>query len=139
MRPILRIMAAALFVASSACASTGGAAAPRRDARVITEAEIRGTTRANVYELVQAVRADWLRKRGSTDAVREAGVSFGAPDDVMAYMDGQRLGTAAALRSISPKDIVQIRHYDASGAQLKWGNGHPNGVIEVLTLSGARN
>ena len=140
MHRAIRIAAAALLLAASACAATGGgAAAPRRNADEISEAEIRNSTHQNAYELVQAVRSDWLRKRSSTESMRAAGVARGASDEVVAYLDGQRLGDATALRSISTQDIALMRHYSASSAQQRWGNGHTNGVIEVVTRSGVRN
>lgn len=136
MKPALRTIAAVLLLAAAGCATAGPHGAVDRDRNEITEAEIRGTTRSNAFELIQALRSDWLRQRATTAPLRRAGVAHAAPDDIIAYLDGQRLGTVEALRSVSVQDIRKLRRYSAGSAQQRWGNGHNNGAIEVTSRSG---
>ncbi len=139
MRLPFRAASLSLLLASAACiapsqSGTGSLAA--RNATQITTEEIRASRRANALELVQALRPQWLRKRSSTTSLRRARVSHSGPDEVLAYLDGQRLGTVESLRSIPVDDVEMIRHYSASGAQQRFGDGHPNGVIEIITRRG---
>ncbi|HEX8209093.1 MAG TPA: hypothetical protein VF584_02820 [Longimicrobium sp.] len=139
MRLPLRAATLALLLASAACISasqSGGGSLAARDGTKITADEIRSSRRANALELVQALRPEWLRKRSNTSTLRRARVSYSGPDDVLAYLDGQRLGTVESLRSIPVDDVEMIRHYTASGAQQRFGDGHPNGAIEIITRRG---
>lgn len=139
MRLSLRAATLSLLLAPAACISasqSGGGSLVARDATQITTGEIRASRRANALELVQALRPEWLRKRSNTASLRRARVSYSGPDDVLAYLDGQRLGAVETLRSIPVDDVEMIRHYTASGAQQRFGDGHPNGVIEIITRRG---
>jgi hypothetical protein len=139
MRLPLRAATLTLLLASAGCISasqSGAGSLAGRNAAQITPEEVRASRRANALELVQALRPEWLRKRSSTAALRRASVSYSGPDDILAYLDGQRLGTVETLRSIPVNDVEMIRHYNASGAQQRFGDGHPNGVIEIITRRG---
>ncbi len=101
MRLLLRAATLSLLLAACISASQGGTGSmAARDAAQITSDEIRASRRANALELVQALRPEWLRKRSNTASLRNARVAFSGSDDVMAYLDGQRLGTVETLRSI---------------------------------------
>lgn len=49
------------------------------------------------------------------------------------YRDNQRMGGISFLRDIPVTEIFEIRYYTAAQAQIKWGHGHPQDVIQVLT------
>ena len=48
-------------------------------------------------------------------------------------VDNQRMGGISFLRDIPVSEIFEIRYHSAAQAQSKWGNGHMQGVIQVLT------
>jgi hypothetical protein len=138
MRTTLR--AAALFlVLASGCVSASQSGTPGMAGRSkdrITEEEIRASRAANAFELVQALHADWLRKRSSTTALRASGVSRSGSDDIVVYLDGQRLGYLDTMRAIQATDLSSVRRLSAGDAQQRYGDGHPNGVIELVTRRG---
>lgn len=51
----------------------------------------------------------------------------------LVYLDNQRMGGINFLRDIPVTEIFEIRYDTAAQAQIKWGNGHPQGVIQILT------
>lgn len=135
MRPSLRAAAVSLALAATACISGGQPAAGTlgdRNRSEISAEEVLASRWRTAYELVQALRPEWLRKRSSTPSVGASRAST-VPDEVVVYRDGQRLGTIDALRSIPVGDVGRMRHYSAASAQQRFGTGNPNGAIEVLT------
>lgn len=133
MRLFLRAAAVSLALAAAACASGGQPGGDvLRNSSEITPEEVRASTRRTAYELVQALRPEWLRKRSRTSGIN-ASRGVAVSDEVTAYRDGQRLGTVETLRSIPVGDVGRMRYYSASGAQQRFGSGNPNGAIEVLT------
>lgn len=112
-----------------ACA--GGAPPPpelisnRRRADLISEEEIERARYANAYEVVQALRSNWLRERGPD--------SFTNPGRVLVYRDDIKMGGVEVLRMMPTAEISFIRFYDGLQASGRWGLDHGNGVIFVST------
>ena len=130
----------ALLALAALLALTGGCASahprtdrrPRLDRTVITEQQIRDGYYGSAYEVVEALRANWLRPRGPDSFVR--------PTPVWVYVNGSRLGGVETLRTIVPGTIAHIRYYDGITASGHWGVGHGMGVIYVSTMpSGAKS
>jgi hypothetical protein len=135
MRLPFRAAAVSLVLAATACVSGGQPTAGTlggRNRSEISVDEVLASKWRTAYEVVHALRPDWLRKRSSTPSVGNSRASS-VPDDVIVYRDGQRLGTIETLRSIPVGDVSRMRHYSAAGAQQRFGTGNPNGAIEVLT------
>jgi hypothetical protein len=117
----------------------------RQATRPISAEEIaRSGVNGSVYDVVYSLRRNWLNVRGvetisegphvvATDA-GEVVVS-GEPQLVI-YLDNMRMGTVSQLRSLSTVGVSEIRYYDPSQANLRWGTGHSHGAIEVLTVTG---
>lgn len=115
-------LAALLVVAG--CATAGTATLPSQS--VITWAEIEASNQDNAYDLVRAERPHWIRGRGSTSFTREPVIPV--------YLDGLRLGDRPeALADISIICIREIRYYDGRRAQFKFGVGHVQGAIELIS------
>jgi hypothetical protein len=130
MRLSSRALAAAVLALAAACAAptpvvTEGA--PRADRNVLTAEQIQANTYQNAYDVVEALRTNWLRPRG-TD-------SFTSPSVVIVYLDNVKLGGVETLRGIQLTNIQAIRHFDASAANARWGIGHASGAIQVLTMT----
>ena len=118
-----------LLLLAGACASQTGPEVittddlNRRNATVITTAELRAANASNVYEVVAALRPHWLRKRGS--------VSFENEGDIVVYLDNGRLGGPDALRQIQTLTVSSVRFFDAAAANYRYGVGHHHGAILV--------
>ena len=128
MRLIPRALAAAaLLTIAAGCAPkpAGVSSAPRNDRNLLTPETLRGQTYTNAYEAIEALRLNWLKPRGSD--------SFNTPSVVMVYLDNVKLGGVEALRGLQLANVQLIRHYDANQANARWGVGHSQGAIQVIT------
>jgi len=96
-----------------------------RDHAMLTKEQIAENHFTNAYDAVEALRANWLKARG-TD-------SFQTPSEVLVYVDNTRLGGTDTLRQIAANTIVYIRFFDGVAATGRWGIGHAAGVIFVST------
>jgi hypothetical protein len=149
--PLAVVAAAVVALGSAACASSSSSSKAAGDAATsgqkasatfITADEIARVNVQNGYEAVQKLRPALLRQRQVASANGQGGVSKDAPritgtnvsaGQLVVYVDGTRLGDIDQLRQISASSIASLRYYSASEAQLKWGSGHPGGVIEVTS------
>jgi hypothetical protein len=130
--PSMRLFTRAVAVAAvlslaAGCAPkpSSSASAPRADRNVLTPDQFRTQSYQNAYEAIEALRLNWLKPRGSD--------SFNTPSVVMVYLDNVKLGGVEALRGLQLSNIQSIRHYDASQANARWGVGHSQGAIQVIT------
>lgn len=110
-----------VVLAGCASASTG----TTRDRSVLTREEIVDANELNALDLVRVHRPHWLRTRGST--------SFTNEPAIVVYIDGVRAGEPDMLADIATINIEEVRYYDARQAQFKFGVGHVQGAIEVIT------
>jgi hypothetical protein len=150
MRNRTTIGGAVVGMALGSLLKVGGSCRPREVrlpvARVgrepITQEEItRAGHSGNVYDLIYGLRRNWLNLRG-TDALTEGPETLvadgqeinlvGAPR-LAVYLDNARLGSVDELRSLPVAGVVSVRFYDGPDATYRWGAGHKNGAIQVLT------
>jgi hypothetical protein len=110
----------------SACASTGST--ERGSLDVVTRAEMDAVHAADAYALLQRLRPQFLRSRGSV-SMRNSSDS-----DPLVYLNNVRHGGVMSLRDIQVTDIQEIRFISASDATTRWGTGHGSGVIMVRTM-----
>lgn len=101
----------------------------RGDSSLITREQVLASHYLSAYEVVAALRGNWLRVRGAD--------SFQAPGQVIVYLDDSRLGGIDTLRAIAANTVGSIRFVDAVSAQARWGLGHTQGVIAVTTQLGS--
>ena len=128
MRLVIRALAAAALFVTVGCtptASAPSAGGPRPDRNVLTPDQFRVSAYQNVYDAVQALRPSWLTARGAD--------SFTNPGEVIVYLDNARLGGVEALRGIHVSSVQAIRHYDPGQATARWGVGHTQGAVQVVT------
>jgi hypothetical protein len=125
-----RCLAVAGLVLFAACASQGSGA-PMQDVGSsrysLTAEELSGTPYPSLLEAIQALRGEWLRKRGP--------MSFNNEGNVVVYLDGNRLGQPGTLRSISTAIVIHVRYLNPPEAQGRFGMNHPYGAILVITKS----
>jgi hypothetical protein len=127
-----RALVGALVLAVAACGGGGGGAAQpntgsrpiRGPADFISEAEINASVYQNALEIVQNLRPNMTRPRGSTSQ---------GPVPVVLYMDDVRLGELNGLATIPANRVKEIRYINARDATTRWGTGHGSGVILVTT------
>lgn len=114
---------------------------------VLTRQQIQRAQTGNLYEVIQSLRPEWLRTRGtgsmretargSADGIDDVSISVspGIPT-IRAYLDGSLLGDVDALRTVDPGMIGQARFLTPAEATQRWGAGHIHGAILVLTAGG---
>ena len=125
--------AAAPVTAEGVITSTGGGASivlpkpgkVRVDQHLITRDAILGTQYTNLYDVIQALRSNWLRIKAPD--------SLGKSSVLQVYLDAQRLSGVDELRQMAPTNIQSVRYYDAIEASARWGLDHGAGAIYVLT------
>ena len=115
-----------LSAAAIACAPPSGTRTAR-DVNVITRQELEAAVAQNAYDVIQNLRPSYLRTRGTQSL--DPTVSTQA----WVYLDGQRYGDIATLRSMTVDAIEEIRYLNPSLATTKYGVNHTAGAIEVTT------
>jgi hypothetical protein len=117
------LVSAAMLMAGSACGGgrgQPGTAPPRTDREMLTAEELNQRSFYSAYEAVDALRPLWLSHRGEGS-------------DVQVYVDDNRMGGVAALRSVRILSIALIKHLDGIQATARYGRGHEAGAILVTT------
>lgn len=118
-----------LTAATSACMqSRAGDPVERASSRrmdLITREEIESQHWANAYELVAALRPNWLNERGPD--------SFGTPAELQVHFNGVRAGGIATLRQMIVTEVVYLEYIDPIAATARWGLGYGHGAIELST------
>jgi hypothetical protein len=123
MRSIVFVAVGVLFLAG--CAS--GGSAPGTSRRVITSSEIEGTKAGNALQVIERLRAEFLRPQPNPS------LRSREPVYPSVYVDAVALDNVSILRNIPASEVQEIRFLSASEAQYKYGSGHLAGVIEVYT------
>lgn len=150
MRSVPRYM----FVAFSAlvCAATSLSAQnpgkAKKSSTMIVFDEVRASSEANAYDLVQALRPQWLRENhketirtkkverpsGNRNDIEIAIVSD--EPDIVVYLDNTKFGTVESLRDISVAGVGSLEFMSPAKATFRWGSGHTKGVIVVHSTAG---
>ncbi|MDB4917850.1 MAG: hypothetical protein JWM95_5494 [Gemmatimonadetes bacterium] len=130
-----RLVRATVIASTLGCASHSSAPAPVRPERsVLTPEQIQAYHFETAYDVVEALRPQWLVERGplslDTAQARKA--------VVLVYLDNNKLGPVAKLREISTRNVSSMRRLDGVEAQARYGIGHPAGVIYVESFAAGR-
>lgn len=110
----------------------GGAVTPRGayDSNLITEDEIVASHSVSAYDAIHKLRANFLSQRGLTSFTNSS-----SPMPTV-YVDGQRYGEIAVLRTIPAEIVATIRLYRAWDASTRYGTNNMGGVIAITTREG---
>ena len=100
---------------TTACASnTPSTASTVRQASpdYITSVEVNATPATNAWDLVSRLRPRWFQAQQ-----RMGSISGGArTQEIAVYLDGTRMGSLEALKSINSSGIKSLQYYDATRA-----------------------
>jgi hypothetical protein len=136
------LLVGAALTGVGACASSGTAGqagepqttaasspAPRqrKDPNVITEAELASRSSLTARQVIEQLRPQFLRVRGTT-TLGNAQTS----DVIWVYFDGTRMGTLEVLNNIGAQEIREIRYLSPSEATNRYGTGHVQGAILII-------
>jgi hypothetical protein len=132
--PVLALTAVALACASGAAAAQADsttpaapAAAPvkpepaKSDANHLSGEEIAAANRPTIYDVVDHLRRQWLRKDMLTG------------EDVTVYMDEQNVGGADKLRDIPSVDVAGLEYLPHKDAVKRWGATEIKGAVIVVS------
>ncbi|HEX7240124.1 MAG TPA: hypothetical protein VF263_07660 [Longimicrobiaceae bacterium] len=121
--------------------STGLRPATRVAENAITADQIDAVGVANIYDVVMALRPEWLRIRGINSMTEGDRVvaSAESPEPlvipgavtIQVYLENGRMGGVEALRQIPVSQAGEVRFLNAQQATYKWGIGHAHGAIWV--------
>lgn len=119
-----------LVAIAAACAGGAGGgsetAVPSVDRSVLSGEELRTAPGATLYDVIRALRPEWLRRNPSI-------LQPGAEGDIVVYMDRARMGGPNTLQQLRPSAVASVRYYSASEAAGEFGPGHIHGAIAVTT------
>lgn len=115
---------------------------------VLTAGEIRESSARTAYDVIDSRRPEWLVLRGSTTWAAErtmSGMSGGretageaSMDEgsipLKVYLDDLLLGGVDELRSVDVGNIASIHRLSVAQATQRWGAGHANGAIVIVTV-----
>ena len=109
---------------------------PRSTRDYITRAELQRAVVLSALEAIQALRPEWLavEQPGGMPGTSEPTTPDGA--GVVVYAADTRLGGWEVLAELSIPEVEELRLYDASETQRRWGVAHPHGAIEVVPAAG---
>jgi hypothetical protein len=93
--------------------------------------EIAQSGATNAYEAVRMRRPMFFYSRGVKTLYAERGNS------PVVYLNNSYYGDLESLRNITAESIAEIRYLTPSDATMQFGTGHANGVIQVISRTGA--
>ncbi|MDP1892498.1 MAG: hypothetical protein Q8K55_16555 [Gemmatimonadaceae bacterium] len=112
-------------LAAGCSARPPGAGQDRPDQQWILREQIAEPRFSSAYDVVRALRSNWLSARGAA--------SIRTRVEVQVYLDGVHLGGVDMLKSISTPTIQYLRYINGTDATTRWGIGHGRGVIFIGT------
>jgi hypothetical protein len=125
----------ALALILTSCSSTprplgerASANAPRGNADLIVRAELDTYSGQGAREVVERLRPNWLRGRGTS--------SRAGPSSVRVVVDGTSRRELQDLNFIRSDEIESIRRLSAADATTEYGTGFLDGALEVATRRG---
>lgn len=120
------MLALLLTAALTACASQPAGGRTERGGRsVLSSVEMHATGYADMYQVVQSLRPEWLRQQGVT--------SFRGQEEILVYLDGNRMGGVESLRQIVTRSVSTAQFLSGLEATQRWGLNHGMGAIVVST------
>ncbi len=91
--------------------------------------EIRRSGANDALSAIRMLRPRFLATRGRTTILGSE------ESEPVVYVDERPIGNVSTLRDIPANSIVEVRHFDAAQAQMRFGAGHSQGAILIITGS----
>ena len=132
---VLTMAAPSRAAAQDSAAAPAPKKPPKGRANLITEEEIAflGGTIQTAYGIVQRLRPAMLRVRsGNASQSSDGGSTDVGANEIMVYLDNQKLGGVRALEDITLSQIKEIKYLSASDATTLFGTGNSAGAIQVV-------
>ena len=132
---VLTMAAPSRAAAQDSAAAPAPKKPPKGRANLITEEEIAflGGTVPTAYGIVQRLRPAMLRVRsGNASQSSDGGSTDVGANEIMVYLDNQKLGGVRALEDITLSQIKEIKYLSASDATTLFGTGNSAGAIQVV-------
>jgi hypothetical protein len=108
-----------LLAVAYGCGPSAGSSATRNLSDIITADEIMKEPVINsAFQAVERLRPQWLVSRKARAVV---------------YWDNVRQGGIESLRGIVASNVAEIRFIDSHEATTRFGTGHTNGAIIVVS------
>ncbi len=73
------------------------------------------------------LRPAFLQTRGRTSILRSEEA------EPAVYVDDRLFGSLMSLADIPANTVMEVRHFNAAQAQMRWGAGNSQGAILVIT------
>ena len=118
----LQIIACVVVLFVMGCAGSGSASntGPRKQRDLITQSEIATKDFRNAHEVIQVLRPQMLRVRGSIG--------------LAVFVNGIKMSNGVySLYDISPSSISEIRYLNSFDAQARFGTDTADGAISITT------
>lgn len=131
-RTLLCLAMAVSPILGTACASGAASKVSESSRDKVTSVEINATPASSAYDLVNRLRPHWLRQ-GGTSSIGGGSIRGLV---TLVYLDGNRVGTIDALRSISSTGIRSMEWIPATRAAVVLtdvGSDAINGAISLRT------
>ena len=125
MRPALLKLAIAALVLSIPACSASNPARPQADPNIIRRDQVLAGSYQTAYDVVRAIHPNWLVKRSTSNSK--------TPASIWVYVDGTKYGDTNWLRNLPGSGVGSIQRIDAGTATTRWGTGHSEGVLYVIT------
>ncbi|HZD06446.1 MAG TPA: hypothetical protein VE173_16155, partial [Longimicrobiales bacterium] len=96
-------------------------------------------------QVIQRLRGFWLNPRTTIGGWEPAATPDDPPTravgqvegEVQVYIDGVQMSEGIeALKSLSVREILEIRHLDGRDATMQYGTNHGSGAVLVTTKAG---
>ena len=108
--------------ASDISAPSGGGISP------ISSKELRTLDDRDAYTAIALLRPGFLTNRGRTSILLDT------PDRPDVFIDGMYYGPFDTLRQLPVHEIHEIRFLDVGDATIRYGTGHPSGIIDITSV-----
>ena len=118
----LQIIACVVVLFVMGCTGGGGVSdtGPRKQRNLITQDEIGTVDFRNAYEVIQALRPQMLRVRGSIG--------------LAVFVNGIKMSNGTqSLYDISPSSVGEIRYLNSFDATARFGTDATDGAISITT------
>lgn len=133
-------LASIVFIAVSASAlpaQTDSAKAPpppppKSSSRQITEEDIErlGSIAANAYDVVQALRPQWLRQR--SEVMSRPGAGPAAASEFSVFVNDHEMGGLNFLRALPAEQVYSMRFLTMNEVGTRYGPTSGPGIVVVL-------